>query len=131
MRILHGVDLVEVRSVANLLADEDQHFVRRCFLPKEVGDAGKGMNMPAKLATRFAAKESVMKALGTGFSGGIGFLDIEVQTAQSGAPSIVLHRKAAKVADAIGVSSWAVSMSHDGDYAIASVIAVVEASSTT
>jgi len=65
-----------------------------------------------------------MKALGTGFSDGVGFLTIEIVTLPSGAPFIVLHEEAKRRADAIGIVSWLVSTSHEGDTAIASVIGV-------
>jgi holo-[acyl-carrier protein] synthase len=71
-----------------------------------------------------AVKEAVMKALGTGFGSGVGFLDVEVVTLPSGAPTIVLHGKAKSLADHMGISRWLVSTSHEGAMAIASVIAV-------
>ncbi len=128
MRILHGVDLVEIGSVSKLLDEQHEQFLQRCFLPQEIEDVGKGVDRPAKFASRFAAKEAVMKALGTGFSEGIGFLDIEVKTAKSGSPSVKLHGRAAEEAMAIGVSHWTLSLSHEADYALASVIGMVETS---
>src|SRR3546814_20571387 len=65
-----------------------------------------------------------MKALGTGFSGGVGFLSIEVITLPSGAPTIALHGEAQARAEALGIVSWLVSTSHEGDMAMASVIAL-------
>lgn len=67
-----------------------------------------------------------MKALGTGFSGGIGFLSIEVVTLPSGAPTIVLHGAAQKRAENLGINAWLVSTSHEGDMAIASVIGLAD-----
>lgn len=67
-----------------------------------------------------------MKALGTGFAEGLGFLDIETVTLASGAPSIVLHREALRRAELVGIDSWLVSTSHEGDMAIASVIGLAD-----
>lgn len=67
-----------------------------------------------------------MKALGTGFGDGIGFLDIETVTLASGAPSIVLHREAKRRAELLGINSWLVSTSHEGSMAIASVIGLTD-----
>jgi holo-[acyl-carrier protein] synthase len=122
MQVFHGVDLVEISSFEKLLADPENHFLTRCFLPSEVTDAGTGPNRSAKLAARFAAKEAVMKALGTGFSAGIGFQDIRIESLGSGAPIAKLQGNAAAKAEALGISAWALSTSHDGGYAIASVI---------
>ena len=67
-----------------------------------------------------------MKALGTGFSAGIGFLSIEIVTLPSGAPTIILHGEAQMRAEALGISSWLISTSHEGNMAIASVIGLAD-----
>lgn len=122
MQIFHGIDLVEISSLEKLLNGSDDQFLARCFQPSEVADAGTGPNRLAKLAARFAAKEAIMKALGTGFSAGIGFQDIKIETLGSGAPIAKLQGKAAARAEALGISAWSLSTSHGGGYAIASAI---------
>lgn len=120
--IAHGIDLVDVSSTSRLLADPTEQFLMRCFTANEQATVGNGADRSHRLAGRFATKEAVMKALGTGFGEGIGFLDIETVTMASGAPSIVLHGKARRRAELLGISSWLVSTSHEANVAIASVI---------
>lgn len=124
--IAHGIDLVDVSSTACLLAEPGNQFLMRCFTAGEQENAGNGVDRPHRLSGRFAVKEAVMKALGTGFGEGIGFLDIETITLASGAPSIVLHGEAKRRAELLGISSWLVSTSHEANMAIASVIALTE-----
>jgi holo-[acyl-carrier protein] synthase len=100
------------------------HFVMRCFTESERASAGNGPNRLDRLAGRFAAKEAVVKALGTGFGGKIGFPDVEIRTLPSGAPEVVLHGGAAEAAAALGVGRLLLSTSHAGGMAIASVIAL-------
>jgi holo-[acyl-carrier protein] synthase len=122
MIIAHGIDLVDIAHTARLLADPADQLMTRCFTLYEQEAVGTGTDRAARLSGRLAAKEAVMKALGTGFSGGVGFLSIEVVTLPSGAPTIVLHGAAQKRAETLGIKSWLVSTSHEGDMAIASVI---------
>lgn len=94
MIIGHGVDLVDTTSIRQLVADPVGHFVDRCFTATEQAAAGDGPNRLDRLAGRFAAKEAVLKALGTGFGGGIGFVDVEILTLPSGAPSVTPGQRA-------------------------------------
>ena len=126
MIIAHGIDLVDIAHTARLLADPTDQLLTRCFTPHEQEIVGTGTDRAARLSGRLAAKEAVMKALGTGFSGGVGFLSIEVVTLPSGAPTIVLHGAAQKRAEMLGISSWLISTSHEGDMAIASVIGLAD-----
>lgn len=120
--IAHGIDLVDVSSTTRLLEDPTDQFLVRCFTAHEQLSAGNGVDRSARLSGRFAIKEAVMKALGTGFGDRVGFLDIETITLASGAPSIILHGEAQRRAEALGIKSWLVSTSHEGNMAIASVI---------
>ena len=124
MIIAHGIDMVDIESTRRLLADPTGQLLARCFTPQERQSAGDGVDRPDRLSGRFAVKEAVMKALGTGFGEGVGFLDVEIVSLPSGAPSVVLHRKAKVQAEAMGIDRWLVSTSHEGNMAIASVIAL-------
>lgn len=126
MIIAHGIDLVDVSHTARLLTDTTDQLLTRCFTQQEQEDAGCGPNRAARLSGRLAAKEAVMKALGTGFSAGVGFLSIEIVTLSSGAPTIVLHGAAKERADTLGICSWLISTSHEANIAIASVIALAD-----
>jgi holo-[acyl-carrier protein] synthase len=120
----HGIDLVDLEEVKRLIDDPAGHFLARCFTKGEQAAAGDGPNRLDRLAGRFAAKEAVLKALGTGFGGKIGFADVEILTLPSGAPSVVLHGGAIEVAAALGVTRWLLTTSHTGGSAIASAIAL-------
>ena len=110
-----GVDIVEIERVAGVLARYGDRFLRRVFTPGEIAYCrGRAPN----LAARFAAKEAVMKALGTGFRG-VGWRDVEVVRAPSGAPSPRLHGRARRRAARLGVAEIAISLSHSRDYALA------------
>ena len=124
MIIAHGVDLVAIAETERLLGEPTGQFLTRCFTAREQTDIGTGTERAARLSSRFAVKEAVMKALGTGFNDGVGFLDIEVMTLVSGAPSLVLVGVAKARADAMGIARWLVSNSHEGGMAIGSVIAL-------
>ncbi len=114
-----GVDLVAVQRIAKLLEEHGERFERRVFTEQERADcAGR----PASLAARWAGKEAVAKALGTGF-GPISFLDIEIVRDQAGCPQVRLHGAAAVLAQRRGLRQWALSLSHDGGMAIAFVVA--------
>lgn len=127
MRIAgHGIDLVEVARIARLIDEHGQRFLDRCFTPHEQRCAEGTKRRDEHLAARFAAKEAVLKALGTGLSGGIAWTDIEVVRQDSGAPSIQLHNEAAKLAASSGISRWLISLTHTGGHAAASVIAVAD-----
>lgn len=123
--IAHGVDIVRVMRIAEMLRDHGDRFVERCFTP---GEAGYARSMPRRsaehFAARFAAKEAVMKALGTGLADGIRWTDIEVVREPSGAPRVELVGRALEIARSMGITRWLISLSHSDDAAIASVIAV-------
>tara|TARA_R110002110_G_scaffold7200_1_gene36504 strand:- start:250 stop:630 length:381 start_codon:yes stop_codon:yes gene_type:complete len=124
MNILgHGVDTVDAARFAKLFADGRDKHLRRYFTEKELSDVSSGEAIYSRLATRFAAKEAIMKALRHGFGDGLGFTDIEIVIESDGAPFPVLHRKALELATEIGVRKWWISISHSGGVAVASAIA--------
>jgi holo-[acyl-carrier protein] synthase len=112
-----GIDLVQVARMARNV--ERPGFLKRAFTPAEqrlcAGD-------PARLAGRWAAKEAAMKALGRGI-GELPMTDLEVLAEPSGAPRLLLSGAAAAVARSAGWTAWSVSISHDGEYATAVVVA--------
>ncbi|PKB68544.1 MAG: holo-[acyl-carrier-protein] synthase [SAR202 cluster bacterium Io17-Chloro-G4] len=113
-----GVDIIEISRVAGVFERYGQRFLNRIYTPDEIAYCrGRVPN----LAGRFAAKEAVMKALGTGVRG-VGWRDIEVARHESGAPSILLHGRAKSRAQRLGVCDISVSMSHSRDYAVAFVV---------
>ena len=124
MRIIgHGVDIVEVARIASMLEAHGERFVTRCFTRAEAGYAESAHHRRAeRYAARFACKEAVLKALGTGWRDGIAWRQIEVRREPSGRPSLVLTGRCAEIADDLGIVQWHVSLSHTDTNAIASVL---------
>ncbi|MEQ1714010.1 MAG: holo-ACP synthase [Hyphomicrobium sp.] len=120
----HGVDLVELADFGRLAETHGEHGHARIFTEEELAYAGEGVVRIPRLAVRFAAKEAVLKALGTGWTTGLSFKDVEVVTAANGAPSIVLSGGVAKLASAKGVRQVLISLTHTRSYALASAIAI-------
>ena len=120
----HGIDAVDIAGISRLLAMPGKHFERRCFADAE-RDACRARADPAScLAGRFAAKEAVLKALGTGWSNGIAWTDVEITALPGGALAPMLRGRAAKIADDLRVTRWLLSISHTEAIAFASAIAV-------
>lgn len=120
--VAHGVDLVDIEDMRRLVETSLSSQLSRTFTQGELDACGEGQLQLERLAGRFATKEAIMKALGVGFGDGVGFPDIETVNLDSGAPTVVLHNKLAKIAEEAGVQRWLVSTSHTGNVAFASVI---------
>jgi len=121
-----GVDVVDVARFRRLL-DRRPRFATRCFTETEQSDANRSVDVAQSLAARFAAKEAVMKALGTGI-GAFALTDVEVcRTPGTGAtrnaPFLVLHGTAAELAGAHGAGHFHLSLTHTDGVAIAFVVA--------
>jgi holo-[acyl-carrier protein] synthase len=126
MIISAGVDLVEVERIQQALEDSriGRRFRERVFTEKEILYCEKKRRGKYEsYAGRFAAKEAVMKALGRGWGSKVRWLDIEVGRARSGKPEIVLHDKTAQLAEQLGISRWALSITHTKEHGLAYVIA--------
>ena len=113
-----GVDIIEIDRIEQATLNWRDSFLRRIYTKAELETSN---NKPSSLAARFAAKEAVMKALGTG-ARGLGWKDIEVLSNSDGAPFVRLHGRAYDKAKEIGMSQFAISMSHSKHYAIAMVV---------
>jgi holo-[acyl-carrier protein] synthase len=100
-----------------------EHFLDRVYTPAEQRYCAAGSKRYFEhLAGRFAAKEAVLKVLGTGWRGGIAWTDIEVVKEPSGQPRIVLTGECQRIADSIGICRWHISISHIETHATASAI---------
>ena len=120
----HGVDIVEVGRIEKAIERYSERFTNRIYTNYErsLCDSGDWMSRWQKYAGYWAVKEATMKALGTGNKKGVRFLDIGTQHEISGKPYLVLSGIAEEVSRKIGVKSMVVSISHEREYAIASVI---------
>lgn len=116
-----GTDIIEVQRVGAVVA-KGRDFIERIFAQQEIEYCENKRHKNQHYAARFAAKEAFMKALGTGWSHGIGFNQIEVTHAASGQPEIILHGKALEIADEMEIVRIHISLSHLKEYAIATVI---------
>lgn len=114
-----GVDLIEVGRIARAIDRFGERFLNRVFTPQERATLG---DSPPRLAARFAAKEAVAKALGTGI-GAFAWRDIEIGRDERGAPFVTLHGGAAARAAALGLRRFALSLSHTHEHAVAFVVA--------
>ena len=114
-----GVDIIEVSRIDDAILRHGERFFHRFFTPQELIDA-EGRT-PA-LAARFAAKEAVTKALGCGI-GDVGWKDIEILRDDRRAPAVILHGPAQKLAAEMGLTDWALSLSHTHEHAMAMVVA--------
>ena len=119
-----GTDIIEIKRIKNA-AEKGKGFLERVFLAGELAYAFAKKDPFPSLAARFAAKEAVMKALGTGFQG-ISWQDIEVVSDEKGKPVIILHGGAARIAGGNGIKQMLITLSHSREFATAFAIAVGE-----
>jgi holo-[acyl-carrier protein] synthase len=117
-----GTDIISVGRISQLCAKHGHRFTDRVFTAREQDTVGCGPGASERLAARFAAKEAVMKALGTGWARGVNFLDIEVITEPSGRPVIQLTGEARARADRGGAARIHLSLSHEREHAVAFVV---------
>ncbi len=127
MRVLCGTDATTISRIARAYERDGERFVLRVFTPDEIAFCtGCGKARDASLAARFAAKEAVAKALGTGMAAGVALKDIEIVRAPGGAPEILLHRGALARYEKLGGCSLSISLTHEGDLAIATCVILCE-----
>ena len=117
-----GLDIAEIDRIEAAITRHGTPFLERLFTPKEVAYCEKHRNKFERYAGRFAAKEAAMKALGTGWSRGVRWRDIEVVREPSGKPTLRLEGGARQMADTLGVKHISVTITHSGNLAIAEVI---------
>lgn len=119
-----GTDIVSIPRIEKAVERFGERFINKVFTDKEAIVCKVKKDQASHLAARFAAKEAVLKALGTGISNGIGFKDVEVARVQGKRPEIILHGIGKKVAESLGVKDIHISISHEADIALA--FAVIE-----
>lgn len=115
-----GVDLIEIDRVANVVRRHGDRYLERIYTAAELEQSHRN---PQYLAGRFAAKEAVAKALGTGI-GNVGWLEIEVLGDEQNAPVLKLFGAAQKRAQELALTDWSVSISHSVTHAVAFVVAL-------
>jgi holo-[acyl-carrier protein] synthase len=124
MIIGHGIDLCGVARIRRMIDDHGDRFLGRTYTEAEVAWARRRKKgFEETLAGRFAAKEAVMKALGTGWREGVAFSGIEILNDPAGKPQVVLHGETAEKAASLGITAWHISITHSEDLAVASAVA--------
>jgi holo-[acyl-carrier protein] synthase len=119
-----GTDIIENVRIGQMIEKHGELFLQRVFTEQEIRYCQRRRAAIQHYAGRWAAKEAVMKTLGTGFTRGVGFHDIEVVSKRSGQPTIKLRGGAAEVAKRMGIDDVLISISHCRAYATATAIAV-------
>lgn len=122
-----GVDIVDINRMERIL-EKTPGFSRRVFTDEERAYCERSNRPAAHYACRFAAREAVLKALGTGFGDGCGRRDVSVTRDQNGRPAALLQGRALEIAQELGVVEVAISLSFTSDYAVANAMAITEAS---
>jgi len=117
-----GIDLVEVARIAASWERFGKSFVQRVLVPEEITYCLAHKNPAPYLAARFAAKEAVAKAFGTGIGAELGWLDIEIRHRDTGEPFVVLHGKDQELFGRRGARHLHISLTHTDNYAAATAI---------
>ncbi|MBN1805723.1 MAG: holo-ACP synthase [Sedimentisphaerales bacterium] len=124
--VAHGIDLVDCPRIEEMLERHGDRFVQRIFTDTEQAYARANKNKVEKFAGRFAAKEAVLKLMGTGWRGKIAWTDIEVINNVNGRPEVILTGEVEKIAAELGIKHISVSITHTANFAIASAVALTQ-----
>ena len=117
-----GIDIIEVARIASSFEKFGERFVNRILLPDEITYCLSHKKPAPFLAARFAAKEAVSKAFGTGIGAQLGWRDMEIRRKESGEPFVILHGRGQALFEARGAKRLHVSLSHTQNYATATAI---------
>ena len=124
-KIAHGIDLVDFKRIEQMLERHEDRFLNRVFTSAEQAYANSNRDSTQTLAGRFAAKEAILKLMGTGWRGKIAWTDIEVLNNPAGQPEVTVRGEVEKIAARLGVKQISVSITHTANFAIASAVALV------
>jgi holo-[acyl-carrier protein] synthase len=124
--IAHGIDLVDFPRIEEMIQRHGERFINRVYTTTEQTYADKNKNRVEKYAGRFAAKEAILKLMGTGWRGKIAWTDIEITNNRSGQPLVKLDGEVKKIADKLGISQISISITHTANFAIASAVALTQ-----
>jgi holo-[acyl-carrier protein] synthase len=119
----HGIDIIETARIKQSVEEHGDRFLGRVYTAGEREYCERSRKRYYEhLAGRFAAKEAVLKVLGTGWRGGIAWTDIDIVSHSSGQPRVVLSGECERIARQLGIGAWHVSISHIETHATASAI---------
>ncbi len=120
-----GIDVVEVDRIRSSLSTYGDQFLARIFTPTEQEYCEQQKQRELSYAARFAAKEAIAKAFGTGIGKSIGWTDLEIQRRESGEPCVALHGRAADLAASLKVTEVKISLTHAQHYAAANAVILI------
>ena len=126
--VSQGIDMVSCQRLAEAIDRHGDRFLQRVFTQAELDYCMGRKRQIEHLAGRFAAKEAVLKVLGTGWRDGISWTDIEIRNLPSGQPQVRLSGRCREIADGMALSKILISISHIDTHAVASAIGAAEAS---
>lgn len=124
--IAHGIDLVDFPRIEEMIERHGDRFLSRVFTAAEQEYARAHRNSVEKYAGRFAAKEAVLKLIGTGWRGKIAWTDIEVTNNPAGGPEVKLSGEVKEIAERLRIGQISLSITHTANFAIASAVALTE-----
>ena len=125
-----GTDIVEIERIRNMIERHGDHFLNRCFTTGEIEYANRHRDSAVRFSGRWAAKEAVVKVLGTGFIQGITFHDVEVVSLHTGQPTVKLSGEALQISRRLRIHEIKLTISHAREYATATAIGVSGNTST-
>jgi holo-[acyl-carrier protein] synthase len=124
--VAHGIDLVDCPRIETMVERHGQKFISRVFTKAEQAYADSNKDRIEKLAGRFAAKEAILKLMGTGWRGKIAWTDIEIKNNPAGQPEVTLTGEVERIAGKLGIEHVSVSITHTANFAIASAVALTK-----
>ncbi len=122
--IAHGIDLVDFPRIEKMIERHGERFVDRVFTAAEQAYARRRKNSAETYAGRFAAKEAILKLIGTGWRGKIAWTDIEVINNPAGRPEVTLSGDVKEIAERMNIKHVSISITHTASFAIASAVAL-------
>ena len=124
--VAHGIDLVDCPRIEDMIEQHGERFINRIFTAAEQAYAEANKNKIEKLAGRFAAKEAILKLMGTGWRDKVAWTDIEVVNNVVGQPEVTISGEVEKLAEKLGIKHISVSITHTANFAIASAVALAQ-----
>jgi holo-[acyl-carrier protein] synthase len=124
--IAHGIDLVDFPRIERMIERHGERFLDRVFTAAEQDYARQHRRPVERYAGRFAAKEAVLKLVGTGWRGQIAWTDVEVRNDALGRPEVFLSGEVQQIAQRLGIKQITLSITHTADFAMASAVAVTQ-----
>lgn len=124
--VAHGIDLVDFPRIREMVKRHGKRFLNKVFTAAEQAYAQSNRNGTQTLAGRFAAKEAILKLMGTGWRGKIAWTDIEIINNPAGQPVVALAGEVKKIAKKLGIKHISISITHTANFAIASAVALAK-----